>query len=133
VLDSAVATRARKDRRSEAHLVRDLSKMVDALDQAGPRQKINQPVPRVVLPGLFRIVRENHRQDVALDPRCRHVLPDVSALALVNRGRVAALAVQDDLGAVFEHCELPDVEVGLARSLALQLAPSTEPNDCHAA
>jgi hypothetical protein len=82
---------------------------------------------------LFCVVRKNDRQDVALDPNCCHVLPDVGVLTSVNSSRETPLSVQNNLGPVIEHRVLADTEVRLARRFALQLAQGPKPDYCHAA
>lgn len=131
--DSAVGRQPREHCWSETYLVGDLSETLDGLGHANAGEKVNEPLPRVVLTGLFGIVRKNHRQDVALDPRRSHVLPDVSVLTTVNSGREAPLRVQDNLGPVVEHRVLADTKVRLARRRTIQLAQGPKPNDCHVA
>ena len=131
--DSAVGRQPGEHFWSEPHLVGNLAEAFDAFDHAYAGEKIDEPVPRVVVASPFGIVRKNHRPDVALDPRRCHVLPDVSLLATVNSGREAPLRVQDDLGPVIEHRVLADTEAGLASRRVLQLTQGTKPHDCHVA
>ncbi len=131
--DSAIGYQPREHYWSETDLVGDFSETFDGLGHAYAGEKVDEPFPRVVFTGLFRIIRENHRQNVALDPRRSHVLPDVSVLATVNTGREAPLRVQDNLGPVVQHRVLPDPKVRLARRCTIQLAQGPKPNDCHVA
>ena len=129
--DSAVGRQPREHCWSETHPVGNRSEIIDSLGHAYAGEKIDEPLPGVVFTCLFCIVRKNRRQDVALDPRGGHVLPDVSVSATVHSGREAPLSVQDNVGPVVEHRVLADPKVRLARRRTLQLAQGPKPNDCH--
>jgi hypothetical protein len=130
---SAVGRQPREHRWSETYLVGDLSETIDGLGHPCASEKVDEPSPRVVFTGLVCVVRADHRQDVALDPGCCHVLPDVGVFTSVNSSRETPIRVQNNLGPVIEHRVLADTEVRLARRFAIQLAQGPEPNYCHAA
>ena len=130
---SAMGREPREHCWSEPYLVGDLPETIDGLDHPYAGEKVDERSPRVVFTGLLCVVRKNHCEDVALDPGCCHVLPDVGITTSVNSSRETAISVQEYLGPVVEHRVLADTEVRLARRFALQLAQRPKPNYCHAA